>query len=259
MAGSEDVYTSTMLTRFGYLATWYPGTQLSLGLIGVLEGRTFIPKSSIRTLGVKFTTTKDPSTDKKLQFKSSKSIQLHSKVKGSVLNVAPTIPKAKAGVAITFRRETGVVFGARGIGSTRIADVVALEAAIWDLWDRFLWDESWVVITELLSAQKTSILVSEGGEAKVELQASGSAKAGPIDVGDLAAGFKVVSSSGMHTQIVGESGMTPLFRAIRVRDSFWKGVRIEAARAPAAPPRPGVAPRRNRTRPRAKMTEVVKG
>jgi hypothetical protein len=258
MSGSEDVYTSTMLERFGYLATWYPGTQLGLGLIGVLEGKTFVPKSSIRTLGVRFATTRDPSTDKKLQFKSSKSIQLHTKLKGSVTNIAPSIPKARAGVAVSFGKETGVVFSASGLGATRIADVLALEDAIWDLWDRFLWDESWIVVTELLSAKKTTILVSEGGESKVELQASGSAKAGPIDVGDLTVGFKVVSSSGMHTQIVGESGMTPLFRAIRVRKSFWQRTRIEAARAPGPPPAPGRVARRGRTRPRAKMTEIVK-
>jgi hypothetical protein len=257
MAGSEDVYTSTMVKQFGYLATWYPGTQLTLGLIGVLQGKTLIPKSSIRTLGVRFSTTKDPTTDKKLQFKSSKSIELHSKIKGSVSNIAPSIPRAKAGVAISFGKQTGVVFSASGIAATRVADIVSLENAIWDLWDRFLWDESWIVITELLSSRKATVLVSEGGEAKVELQAGGSAQAGPVDLGDLSAGFKVVSSSGMHTQIVGESGMTPLFRAIRVRDSFWRKARIEGARAPAPPTRPGVAPRRSRTRPDSEMTELV--
>ena len=30
MAGPEDVYTSTMLKRLGYVATWFPGTQITV-------------------------------------------------------------------------------------------------------------------------------------------------------------------------------------------------------------------------------------
>ena len=258
MAGPEDVYTSTMLKRLGYVATWFPGTQITVGLIGIMQEHTFIPKSSIRTLGVRFSTTKDPSSDESMQFKSSKKIQIQGKVKGSVSDIAPTIPKARAGVAVTFGKEVGVVFSARDLAATRIADILSLENAIWDLWDRYLWDESWVVVTELITAKKATILVSEGGQAKVEMQAQGTVQSGPIDVGNLSAGFTLVSSYGMHTQIVGESGMTPLFRAIRVRDGFWKGARIEGLRTAAPPPQPGEIPRRGVDRPSVKMTEAVK-
>lgn len=258
MTGPEDVYTTTMLKRLGYVATWFPGTQITVGLIGIMQDHTFIPKSSIRTLGVRFTTTNDPSSDETMQFKSSKQIKIEGKAKGSVSDIAPTIPKARAGVAVTFGKEVGVVFSATEITATRIADVLSLENAIWDLWDRYLWDESWVVVTELITAKKATILISEGGQAKVELQAKGAVQSGPVDVGNLSAGFNVVSSYGMHTQIVGESGMTPLFRAIRVRDGFWKGARVTAVRAPAPAPQPGEVPRRGVDRPKVKMTEAVR-
>jgi hypothetical protein len=246
-----------MAKQFGYLATWFPGTDLKLGLIGVMDGKTFVPKSSIRSLGVSFRNTRDDSVDKLLQFKSSKSIDVQGKAKGTVSNIAPSIPEAKAGLAVAFGNETGVVFSAQGVKATRIDDVLSLERAIWDLWDRYLWDESWVIITELLSTQRCTILISEGGRSKVELEAKGAAGAGGLDIADLSAGFKLVSSRGMHTQIVGEAGLTPLFRAIRVKDSFWKGTRIEGARAPAPPTPPGVAPRRGVPRPSESMTEPV--
>lgn len=257
MAGVDDIYTSTMLGRFGYLATWFPGTSVIPGLLGIMEGKTFVPKSSIRSLGVRFRTETNRSPEGSLQFASAQGIGVQPKVKGTVLDIAPTIPKVKAGVAVTFGKETGVVFSARGLTVRRVADVLALEKAIWDLWDRFLWNESWVVVTEVLAAAKATILISGGGGAKVELQAQVAAQVGPVDIGDLAAGFKLVSSYGMHTQIVGERGLTPLFRAIRVRDSFWRKTRIEGVRAVGPPPRPGVVPRRGVERPAGDMTEAV--
>jgi hypothetical protein len=259
VSGPEDIYTSALLKRFGYVATWYPGTPVKLGLIGVMEGKTFIPKSSIRTLGVRFTTTKDASVEKTLQFASSKEVEIAVKLRGAVSDIAPTIPSAKAGVAVSFRKKTGVVLSAKDVAASRISDILALENAIWDLYDRFLWHTDWVVVTEVLTAQAATILVSEGGGAKVELQAVGSANIATVDIGDLAAGFSVVSSRGMHTQIVGETGMTPLFRAVHLAKPILRGIRVQGLRVPAPPPPPGTVPRRGLPRPNGSLTELVGG
>lgn len=256
MPTTETTYTSAMLKQFGYLATWLPGTQLALGLVGVLEGRTFVPKSSIKTLGVDFKPTIDQTADKYLQFQSSKEIKVDVKLAGEVSTDVPTLPAAQAGIAVSFGSETGVVFNARGVSSTRIEDIFALESAIWDLWDRYLWDRDWVVITELVKAERTTVLISDSGYGKVELGAVGQAVVGPLNVGDLSGELAVVSSFGMHTQLVGDEGLTPLFRAVRIRRGLFKG-KVTGVRTAEAPTEPGVVPRRGEPRPSGTLIEVA--
>lgn len=256
MGTVEGAYTKAMAKQFGYLATWLPGTPLSLGLIGVLQGKTFVPKSSIRTFGVGFGTSKDPGGEKSLQFQSAKDIEVGIKAAGELSKLAPTLPEAQAGAAVSFGESSGVVFRARGVTFSRITDVIALEAAIWDLWDRYLWDKDWVVITELAKAERTTVLISEGGYGKVELGAEAGVQAGPVDVADLTGDLSVVSSYGMHTQLVGEGGLSPLFRAVRIKKSLF-GTKITGVRAAVPPVEPGVVPRRGGPRPDESLIEVV--
>jgi hypothetical protein len=232
-----------MLKELGYLASWLPGTSVSLGLVGVMEGKTFIPKSSIRGLGVKFKTMTSPSTSSTMHFKSSKDIEVDVKVAGKLSLAAPSLPEAQAGVAVSFGEDTGVVFGASGITISRIKDILALEAAIWDLWDRFLWNPDWVVVTELVQAESTTILVSEGGYAKVELQAQGVGEVATVSLGELSADLTLASTTGMHTQLVSEQGLTPLFRAVRGKKVLF-GRKMTGVRDPT-PVVPGVVPRRD--------------
>ncbi|WP_157979629.1 hypothetical protein [Kribbella monticola] len=255
MSTIEDLYTSTMLKQTGYLATWLPGTGLKLGLIGELQGKTFVPKSSIKTLGVEFKKAKDPAATKSMQFKSSDEIQVDTKLSGSVSTQVPSLPKAKAGAAVSFGRDAGVVFSARGVVGSRIEDIIALEDAIWDLWDRYLWDPDWVVIVELVTTERATVLVSQGGYAKVELEASADAAVGPVDLGDLSADMTVVSSHGMHTQLVGDEGLTPLFRAVRVKKGWFGGGKVVGIHDAAEAFAPGVVPRRGAERPEGSFIE----
>ncbi|MEV6286244.1 hypothetical protein [Kribbella sp. NPDC051770] len=254
MPTAEEAYTESMFGQFSYLANWLPGTPLKLGLIGVLQGKTFVPKSPIGTFGVRFGTTSEPGPQQSLQFQSSSEIKVDVKVAGEVSKLVPALPEAQAGAAVSFGASSGVVFHARGITISRVSDVIGLEAAIWDLWDRGIWNPDWVVITELVKADRTTVLISEGRYGKVELGVSAAVPAGPVDLGDLTGDLSVVSSYGMHTQLIGEGGLSPLFRAVRIKKSLF-GTKITGARAALPPTEPGVTPRRGAERPDGDLTE----
>ncbi|MBV9773869.1 MAG: hypothetical protein JO040_07960, partial [Gemmatimonadetes bacterium] len=58
-------------------------------------------------------------------------------------------------------------------------------------------------------------------DATIELSARGNLNAGNISIADLDAGFEVAHFRGMHTRIVASEGLTPLFRAKRLRNRFF--------------------------------------
>lgn len=253
MSSTELVYTTAMLKEFGYLATWLPGSRLSLGLVGVLKGKTFVPKSSIRSLGVAFRSTTEPhQRDGYLRFQSSKDVELQVGIGGQVDALVPAVPDGDARVAVSFGEGTGVVFAARGLAITRVADVLALQKAIWDLRDRYLWNDDWVVITELVTVDKATILVSNGSYAKVELKAAATVPAGPVDLGELTGELVISSSYGMHTQLVAENGLTPLFRAVRLRRGLFK-TKIDGVRDPIV----ASSARRGEPCPEGELLEAV--
>ena len=65
------------------------------------------------------------------------------------------------------------------------------------------------------SRHSATILVSSGQNASIELKAKGTVS----DIADLSAGVSAVFASGVQTRIVGEKGLTPLFRAVRVKEA----------------------------------------
>jgi hypothetical protein len=258
MTSPVDSYTTELSNQFHYVATWTPGTVIRLGDIGELDGHEFVPKSSIRSLGVKFSSTK-ASQPGSWDYQSSGSVSMAFKAKGQLSPDIPSIPKGKAGIGIRFGREGATVVHAEGVASNRVADILGLEKAMWDLWDRGIWQEGWALVTEVVTAARATILLSASSDGKVELEAMASASV-PVGRASLEGSLSIAFSQGMHTTFVNDAGLTPFFRAVRIKDSLLRGPHKEpvkgearAVRRPAA----GEPARRGWPQPPGRLTEVI--
>ena len=261
MKSPVDQYTSELADRFHYVATWSPGTPIRLGDIGTLTGHEFVPKSTLRSVEIGFQILKD-TTPENWDYESEGSITWHVKAAGELSADVPSVPKAKVGIGIRFGRQGSVALNAGGCRADRIADVIGLEDAMWDAWNHHLWDEDWVVVTEVIQADSATILIASARDAMVELQAKGSAKATPLGAAALSGGFGLVAKQGMHTTFVAEEGLTPFFRAIKIKESFLRGTRIETVRGNDVDPDAQTlgAPRtRGLRRPHGALTDLITG
>jgi hypothetical protein len=94
------------------------------------------------------------------------------------------------------------------------------------------WDSDLYVITEIVMAEAATVLISTGDSAVIELKAGGSVSSAGISLADLNAQFSVASTSGMGIEMVAKTGITPLFKAGRVRPGLfgtkWEVRRLEA-------------------------------
>ena len=256
MASPVDQYTRELSDQFHYVATWTPGTQIRLGDIGEMNGHEFTPKSSVRSLGIRFGILRDTSPET-WDYQSAGQVAILAKAKGELSPAVPSVPKGRAGLGIEFSTEGAVVVHAEGCTANRIADIVRLEDDIWDLWDRYVWDEKWVVVTELVTATRATILLAATRNAKVELEASGSAKV-PVGGVSLGSNLAVVSRSGMHTIFVNDRGLTPFFRGIRIKKDLLRRAQVTQVRTPAATGGTAVGPRRRHAaRPSGHLTETI--
>jgi hypothetical protein len=206
MAKVSDIYVKLLYQRYKHFAAWLPNAKVRLGDVGVVAGKYFKRKTTLKALKVPFATR---AGDKPLTFNDdlTAGLEVHAKAAGQAA-AGTALPLAQAGVSIDFTREGAFLFHAVDCYTDEIEDKAAVGEALVQLGDRC--DVNWSVVDTVVRAGSTTILVANSRNARLELTAKSA-----VDVSNLAKpelGLVVTSKKGDVTQFVGEQGLTPLFR-----------------------------------------------
>lgn len=223
MKGPQYQYTKELYERFGYLATWTPGTPVAIGDVGEMDGNVFRRVSSLKLMQIPFSVRKDTGRED-LLYTSESGVKMNFKAAGTPVIAGSSLVTQKAGVTIDFQKGAGVVFVARGCQSPSIEDQISLGKEIIRRYNTNGWDKKYVVVTEVVQADSMTAFISESSGGKIELIAENSLNLGTVNLADFSANFSVGASSGIHTQIIAKDRLTPLFRVRKVKVSFWGGV-----------------------------------
>ncbi len=231
MAEVWEQYVGELREATDYWATWNPGVPLALGVVGTIDDDLFEPVGTLAPAGLDFEVTEDTTSDS-FDHSSSSGVDIAFDIGADSGGAVGPIGDLTGKITVTFSREKAIVFAARGVHTHRIKEAAVLQRQILDLWRSGAWDPKYVVVSQLLVAESCTVLISSADEATIELGASGKVGASSIDIADVEAGLKVTRVRNLHTQIVAANGLTPLFKVIRVKPSFWSGradVSIESA------------------------------
>jgi hypothetical protein len=81
------------------------------------------------------------------------------------------------------------------------------------------WSKSWRVITQLVETSSMTVLISSGSDGVVDLKANGAIKTSPgaTDLAKVNLELQVQFSRNMETQLVAQSGCTPMFKLSAVK------------------------------------------
>jgi len=218
MAKPWKKYTKEMAKKFGYFATWEPGTSVRIGDVGILKKNLFTRTGGLTDLGIAFRTGEDETTAQ-FSHASSGKISMFFKAAGEPPFPGSVLNEDKAGVTIDFTKPNATVFEAAGCRSFSIEDQIALGKTILDRHAKGEWNEDWVVITELITAASATILISAASNAKIELIAATGEKRTIANLADASAGFTVAAVRGLHTGIVAgpDQNLTPLFKTLDIK------------------------------------------
>jgi hypothetical protein len=220
MVSISKQYAREMHEKFGYLATWLPNTQVTLGDIGVIRNQVFEPVSSLHKLGIAFAVDRDRQPAD-LDYTSSDAVSIQTKVAGAAPDTALAGAQADGSISISFSRADAVVFQAAACLTSRIADVKSLGDEILSRYYRNDWDPQHVVVTDLVTAKAATILISDSHDAHIDL----ALKAQTVSVAKLAdanASLSVTRASGIGTRVVAAEGLTPLFKVAGVKRRLFR-------------------------------------
>lgn len=208
MASPRKSYTKQMANKFGYYATWFPTVPLKLGDYGIMQKKyLFVRVGNVHDLGIKFNKRID-TTANSIDYQTSDSVSMDITV-GADTKLPNTPISTK--IDFTFKKENSVVFKAKGVKSHSIEDQGKLGKEIVKLFANQKWNKKHRVITELVPADSTTIIIASSKSSKLELTASGDISAS-IDIANAKLGLRVVKAHGMSYTEIAKKGLVPLFR-----------------------------------------------
>lgn len=214
MADIVDYYLNEMHTKFKYYAAWLPGISLRLGDVGIINDQNqFVPKTSLKNKGITFEVLEDAKKDD-LKYVSTGGVSISMKAAGELMAGTKVLKPADIGFVAEFGHDNAIVFQADGVVSSRIEDIDRLTDEIAAKAEKNEWKKEWVVITELIAADSSTILISNSNNARVEIKAK--ADVPGLNIASADAGLGVAFESGMHTTLVAKNGLTPLFNVAKL-------------------------------------------
>ena len=220
MANIHQLYTREIYDNLRYRPTWLPGTPIGLGSVGLIEDGIFRAVTSLEKLKIPFEQVLDDERDS-IDYTSDSGVSITFKGAGDTNPKFEAITQASAGALVEFSRSGAIILQLRVVAHHRIADQPALNKELLRavvIGDEDQWQRNWVVITEVVQAESATILISNSANSKLELKASGSLA--PTSLVDVSAELSVARESQVSTKIIAGSGLTPLYRGVRVKSGF---------------------------------------
>lgn len=210
-----EIYTNNLHKHFKVLfANFPPGTPLRLGDYGEMNGKIFVRRGNIADdFGVSFEVREDQAKDD-YEYKSGNSIQVAFNAKGS--GTVGGVVNVKAGLNINFAKENSIFFYAADCGYNSIKNQVALGRDIMKLFTEKKWNQNHVLITNLLSAGATTIIISGSKSASIALEAK-SDQIEVIELADASIGLSLKSEKNVAFKQITKEGLQPLIGLMKVQ------------------------------------------
>jgi hypothetical protein len=227
MSNIASLYSNEVKKNFKVLyANWEPGGPLELGDYGVMEGSIFIPMGKLKQdfsefQGNTIKIHQDPTKDQK-NFKSEKGVDVNINSKGT-LNSAG-IPLAKAELEIKFSSKNSIFFNAAECTTNRISNKAQIGKILKKLLKEKKWEKEYCVVTDLVTAGKTILAISESNNSNISFKAS-SDEIESINLADASIGLDFKSETSIGYRVDAVEGLDILIGLCKIKNPFlwWDG------------------------------------
>jgi hypothetical protein len=206
----QETFLTEVYQHLGLCGTWPPSFQLELGDIVELRRSSFSRVANIKELDLAFIG-RTQRTNATYHFVSAGAVSMTLKATGTLL-AGSNLGKDDAGVHIQFGRENAVIFQATNCSIMDIANKGALGAAVLKLYSRNEWNSAHTVVTGVIKAERTTVVLSNASDAHIDLRLHAGAAAGEIGSIIASGNCEIASSRSIGLQVIAERNQTPLFR-----------------------------------------------
>lgn len=206
-------YLQQVQKNLGYRATWEPHRPMKVGTYWKIHQCIFSAYGHIDDLNITHTVDK-LKTSNQLTYKSEEKGSYTLKAKGEINPLFQKISTDEAGLLIIFKKDNSIVFKIQDITYFTLQNKAEIAEKLHKLSLVNQWDDSYLMITETLQSEKTSILLSKKKNSEVEIKYENGGNTGIIDIDFFG---EIIRSKGMSLQFTSSSDSTPLFKLSRLK------------------------------------------
>lgn len=217
MSGMAQRYCSELHREFQNLhAVWEPGNPLKLGDFGVMDGSVFRKKGNIEQKGVSVAI--EPDDDSKyFSYKTAASTEVKFYANGEA-PVGGTV-NGRAKIEILFSNENSIFFNATDCRHDGVKDLEKIGDSLMDLLENDKWDMEYMVVTGILRARATTIVISATSGSSILLEAG--ANVPTIDLKDANIGLSIKHDNKLSFTAITDAKLAPLMELSRIQ---WTGI-----------------------------------
>jgi hypothetical protein len=204
----------------GYRATWEPGKLLKIGQIGKIDPKGFfVVYSSLIDEGFSPKVQSDDKSDT-LDYSSKGTFEITAKVAGEVSS-STNLQKSDAGFDIKLNSEKSILFQIAGYTTEHIVNIGDMKKMILEKYRQGNWEKDLVVITELVVAKSSTIIISTTKGTQLTLKANADVGNKKLAITDASLNLGLVKETGSSMKFVATSGLTPLFRVMGLKKPIF--------------------------------------
>ncbi|MFK7784204.1 MAG: hypothetical protein AB8B56_03760 [Crocinitomicaceae bacterium] len=218
----REQYIKDLYKHFNYYPTWLPGVPLELGDIGIIKNDEFTRISSLKNEEIAFEVVED-TTKTPLEFASTGGVTVTTKLAGSAKLPGSNLEEIDAGFSVEFKKERATLFKLKGTVSPSISDTISLGKEILARYKKGEWEKDWVIITEVVKAESSTIIVSSSNDSKLELKSKAKVGTDALKLTDASANFSIAYDKDVSLKFIATGGLTPLFRVMGIKGFFKAG------------------------------------
>jgi hypothetical protein len=229
MASPVKLYQREMHDNLGFFATWLPGDPIEIGDVGLLEAGRFRRMGSLKELDIPCEVDIG-STRQDVQLTSTRGTKLTTSAGADAQAIL------RAEVAIEFSRAGAFIFNASGLRPQHLVNRSAVAEAILNAYRNDRWEQDWLLVESLHTAERATILVSEDSSAEVVLVAKVSGALSAVSLADPKVSFAVASTKGKIVHVVGGRGLRPLYSCLRIKTPLFDRPSVRPVRGISTEP-----------------------
>lgn len=201
-------YCKEISKQVHYRPTWIPTHKAKLGDYGLIKDEVFQRWGNISDSKYKIPVKKSKdqaSVD--INYKSSGSREIEVDVGVDVNEIV------KATTKIQFTKSHSVLFNLAGVTTTRLANYHEVAEKLLSL-GKTQWNYDFRVITEIVKAKSSTIIITSGKNASITLEANSPV----LDFADVNLKLKAKSSHKISTKILTKSEFIPAFKTSGIKE-----------------------------------------
>lgn len=232
-----EEYRKQIRDHVGFWATWLPDSVINLGEIIELDRRTGLPTpvTSLGALGVRFeATAQDGVSD--IKYVSESAIISRVQSSGST-SLASAIgsggPSSDASMelSVRFAQAGSVVFFAEACQQSIMSDLATVGSKIIALVRAGKWKTDWLVVTSVVSAARSTIVIANTSNAEIVFGVQGRLSSGLSELASIVTNSTVKQRKGIGFSLVAKERAHPLFLVHRARKGVMAGSTFRSHRA----------------------------